>query len=74
MPRVLLGPVREHVQAYFAGRPLTVGEKRQLSEATVAPPQRLPEERLKALDGLGDKGYINAEEYEKKRAEILKEL
>ena len=62
LPRALLDPVREHV------------EKRQLREAAFAPPERLPEERLKDIERLRDQGYLNAEEYERKRAEILKEL
>ena len=73
LPRALLDPVREHVQAYLAGRPLTGQEKRQLREAALAPPERLPEERLKDIERLRDQGYLN-EEYERKRAEILKEL
>ena len=74
LPRTLLDPVREHVQAYLAGRPLTVREKRQLREAALAPSERLPEERLNDIARLRDQGYLNAEEYERKRAEILKEL
>ncbi len=74
LPRALLDPVREHVQAYLAGRPLTGQEKRQLREAALAPPERLPEERLKDIERLRDQGYLNTEEYERKRAEILKEL
>ena len=74
LPRALLNPVREHVQAYLAGRPLTVRKKRQLREAAFAPPARLPEERLKDIERLRDQGYLNIEEYERKRAEILKEL
>ena len=60
LPRALLDPVREHV------------EKRQLRAAAFAPPER--EERLKDIERLRDQGYLNAEEYERKRAEILKEL
>ena len=74
LPRTLLDPVREHVQAYLAGRPLTGQEKRQLREAALAPPERLPEERLKDIERLRDQGYLNAEEYERKRSEILKAL
>ena len=37
LPRALLDPVREHVQAYLAGRPLTGQEKRQLREAARSP-------------------------------------
>ncbi len=74
LPRTLLDPVREHVQAYLAGRPLTVREKRQLREAALAHPERLPEERLNDIKRLRDQGYLNAEEYERKRAEILKSL
>ena len=44
-------------------------EKRQLRAAAFAPP-----ERLKDIERLRDQGYLNAEEYERKRAEILKEL
>ena len=74
LPRTLLDPVREHVQAYLAGRPLTIREKRQLREAALAPPARLPEERLKDIERLRDQGYLDAEEYERKRTEILKAL
>lgn len=74
LPRRLLGPVREHVQAYLAGRPLTPDEKRRLDEAVAAPSPRLPEERLKDIKRLRDKGYLSQQEYDAKRAAILEEL
>ncbi len=50
-------------------------DKRNVNSARpLAPPERLPEERLKDIERLRDQGYLNTEEYERKRAEILKEL
>jgi hypothetical protein len=44
------------------------------ASAAAAEPKETPEERLQKLDALYKKGLITKEEYEKKRAEILKEL
>ncbi len=74
LPHRLLDLIRKHVQAYLAGCPLTVREKGQLCEAALAPPERLPEERLNDMERLRDRDYLNAEGYERKRAEILRDL
>ena len=54
-----------------------ISGKRSTSTASApaaAAPQETPEERLRKLDELLKKGLITKEEYQTKRAEILKAL
>jgi hypothetical protein len=50
------------------------GKRSAGTSAATATPKETPEERLKALDSLLKKGLITKEEYQAKRAEILKEM
>lgn len=74
LPRALLEPVRQHVQAYLAGRTLTDDEKRRLGKAATVPGPRTLDERLQDLGRLHDKGYPGTREYEARRAEIIEDF
>ena len=71
LPRALLEPVRQHVQAYLAGRTLTDDEKHHLGKAATVPGPHTLDERLQDLERLHDKGYLGTREYEAKRTEVI---
>jgi len=70
--------VEQHLRAlttdFYAGR-ITLEEYRAQKRALLDQPEpRGTEERLKALQGLWERGILSPEEYQQKRAEILKGL
>lgn len=71
LPQALLEPIRQHVQAYLAGRTLTDDEKRCLGKAATVPGLRTLDERLQDLERLHDEGYLGTREYEARGAEII---
>ena len=71
LPRALPESVRQHVQAYLAGRTLMDDEKRRLGKAATVPGPHTLDERLQDPERLLDKGYLGTREYEAKRTEVI---